>query len=462
MSFRIERDGMGEVRIPSDALYGAQTQRAVDNFPISGRTMRAEIIHALGLVKEACATTNQELGRLDRERAAMIRRAAREVADGKLDAHFVVDVYQTGSGTSTNMNANEVIANRAMQLFDGEGELQVHPNDHVNMSQSSNDVIPSAVHIACAVAIQEQLTPSIRCLHRALSQKSDDFSHIYKSGRTHLMDATPMTVGQEFSGYAQQAGHALRRAQAAFEALMELPLGGTAVGTGLNRPRSFPERAVQKISERTQIPFETARNAFEAQAARDGLVEAHGQLNTIATSLTKIANDLRWLSSGPRTGLRELRLPATQPGSSIMPGKVNPVMSEMLTQVAARVVGNQATVTLGGMGGALELNAYIPVMADATLESILLLARGVRVFADRCVAGIEVDREICERSVARNLSISTALAPVLGYDQAASIAKEAHSTGRTIREVAIARDVLPVSRLDELLDPAKMIEPDPD
>lgn len=461
MSFRTEKDSLGEMSVPADALYGAQTQRAVENFPISGTRFPRRFIKALGIVKRSCALANVEMGRLTDSKASKIVAAADEVIEGSLDDHFPLDIYQTGSGTSTNMNANEVIANRAIQLMGGTvGSKVVHPNDDVNKGQSSNDVIPTTLHVAAATAIDEELIPALRNLGTALNNKASDWAAIVKSGRTHLMDATPITLGQEFSGYAAQVGNAVRRAKAARDALRELALGGTAVGTGINRPPEFPALAIKHINETTGLYFMEAPNHFEAQAARDGAVEAHGHLNAIATSLTKIANDIRLLGSGPRTGLYEIRLPATQPGSSIMPAKVNPVMCEMLTMVCARVMGNQTTVTIGGMNGQFELNVYIPVMAHALLESITLLSNGASTFAERCVTGLEANREICEASVESNLSICTSLAPAIGYDRAAAIAKEAFASGRNVRDVARDLGALPEAELSRLLDPIKMTRPE--
>ena len=460
MSDRIERDSLGEMRVPRDALYGAQTQRAVENFPISGQRFPRRFIRSLGLVKRSCAIANHALGELDDTIFEGIRAACDEVIEGTHDVHFPIDIYQTGSGTSTNMNANEVVAHRALQLIgDALGDRTVHPNDHVNRGQSSNDVIPTTIHIAGATAIHDQLIPALAQLADTLDEKARAFDPIVKSGRTHLMDATPIRLGQEFSGYAAQARNAVRRAKEARDALLELALGGTAVGTGINCPLAFPERAIAEINLATGLDFREASNHFEAQAARDGVVEAHGHLNTIAASLNKIANDIRWLGSGPRTGISEIRIPATQPGSSIMPGKVNPVMSEMLTMVCARVMGNHTTVTIGGMNGNFELNVYLPVMADALLESIGLLANGSSTFAARCVQGLEADVAVCEDSVERNLAICTSLAPVIGYDQAAAISKEAFKTGQTVREVALAQGVLSEEELARLLEPLAMTRP---
>ncbi|TNE90086.1 MAG: class II fumarate hydratase [Deltaproteobacteria bacterium] len=458
---RIEHDSMGELAVPDDALWGASTQRAIDNFPISGQRFPRRFLQALGVIKRACAHANAEIGDLDRERADAIARAATELIDGALDAHFPLDIYQTGSGTSTNMNANEVLANRALQLLGKPLTARdVHPNDHVNMGQSSNDVIPTAMNVSGALAIHEDLLPALRGLAATLDAKAAAFMGIVKSGRTHLMDATPIQLGQEFSGYAAQVHHAVRRAEAARDALLELALGGTAVGTGINRHPDFPRLAIDRIAADTGLAFVEAANHFEAQAARDSVVEAHGLLATLAGSLFKIANDIRWLGSGPRAGFYEIRLPATQPGSSIMPGKVNPVMSEMLTMVAARVHGNQATIGLAGMSGNFELNVYLPVIAASLLESVDLLANGVATFDTRCAQGIEANREQCEASVEANLSIATALVPEIGYDAAAKLAKQAFATGENVRPLAKANGVDP-ERVDALLDPLAMTLPSP-
>jgi fumarate hydratase class II len=461
MSHRIENDSLGEVPVPSDAYYGAQTQRAVDNFPISGITFNRGFICALGLIKRASASANMDLGLLDAERGAAIVAAAQEVMDGKLDAHFPIDIFQTGSGTSSNMNANEVISNRAIELMGGTigSKDPVHPNDHVNMGQSSNDVIPTAIHIAGACAIHNDLIPALDHLHGALASKADAWDHIIKSGRTHLMDATPVRLGQEFGGYAAQVKHGIRRAQGARDALLELALGGTATGTGINRPMAFPKMAIERIAAESGLPFVEAANHFEAQGARDGVVEASGQFKTIAASFMKIANDIRWLGSGPRTGFYEIALPSVQPGSSIMPGKVNPVMCEMLTMVSAQVMGNDVAINIGGQGGNFELNVYLPVMAHNLLQSATILANGAVAFTDRCIVGIEANEEICVQSVERNLAICTSLAPAIGYDKAAAISKEAFKTNQTVREVAIEWDVLPSDEIDRLLDGRAMTEP---
>ena len=462
---RLERDSMGEMTVPADAYYAAQTARAVENFPISDLRLGRRFVAAMGLIKYAAAVVNQELGVVPAQKADLIKRAAREVMEGKLDAQFVVDVFQTGSGTSTNMNANEVISGRANELATGKrgGKEPVHPNDHVNQQQSSNDTIPTAMHVSAAVAIVEELIPALDHLHGLLSQKASQFDDIVKIGRTHLQDATPIRLGQEIGGYAQQARLSAARARRAAEALHELPLGGTAVGTGINSHPEFARRAIAVIAEETGVPFREAANHFEAQASKDGVVEASGQLKAIATSLTKIANDIRWLASGPRCGIGEIGIPSTQPGSSIMPGKVNPVMSEMVLQVCAQVVGNDATITYGNaVGSTFELNVMMPVMAYNLLQSIELLGRSARVFADRCVAGLEADRERCEAMVEQSLAMCTSLAPLIGYDEAAAIAKESFKTGKTVRQVAREKKVLDDKALDAALDPRAMTRPDAD
>ncbi len=458
--FRIETDSMGEMRVPADALYGAQTARAVENFPISNLRFPRHFLWALGLIKKHAARTNAALGLLPGNLAQAIEQAAQEVIDGKWDGQFVVDVFQTGSGTSTNMNANEVIAHRASELLGApRGERRVHPNDHVNRGQSSNDVFPTAIHIAALEAIDSDLRPALEELRDALARKADAFREILKIGRTHLQDATPMRLGQEFSGYASQVEHGLARLAAIRPHLSELALGGTAVGTGINTHPEFARRTIEGIARETGLPLREAPNHFEAQASRDAAVEASGALKTIAVSLIKIANDIRWLGSGPRCGLGELRLPATQPGSSIMPGKVNPVMSEMLIQVCAQVLGNDAAVTFGGAFGNFELNVMMPLIAHNLLQSIELLAQGSRVFARRCVAGLEADAERCDSNLERSLAMCTSLAPVIGYDAAARMAKTAYETGRTIREVALETAGLDPKTIEELLDPRKQTEP---
>jgi fumarate hydratase class II len=454
--FRIEVDSMGEVRVPADAYYGAQTARAVENFPISALRFSRAFIRALGLIKQHAAATNAELGLLDQRLASAVQQAAQEVADGKLDAQFVVDIFQTGSGTSTNMNANEVIANRAAELL-GErlGEQTVHPNDHVNQGQSSNDVIPTAIHLAAMDGIVFRLLPALEELQLSLAAKAEAFTDILKIGRTHLQDATPITLGQEFSGYAGQIAHGLVRLRQTQVSLGELPLGGTAVGTGINTHPEFARRTIQRLAEETKLPLREASNHFEAQAARDACVETGGVLKTVAVSLIKIANDIRWLGSGPRLGLGELKLPALQPGSSIMPGKVNPVLCEMVIQVGAQVFGNETVVALAGASGNFELNAMMPVLAYNLLQAIELLASASSVFARRCVKGLEADALRCQSNVERSLAMGTALVPVIGYDKAVRIVKAAAETGRTVREVALELSGLDKATLDELLDPAR-------
>lgn len=458
---RIEKDSLGEMHVPHDAYYGAQTARAVENFPISGHVLPRHFIEALGRIKRACAHANMEAGDLDAKIGEAIVQAAGEVIEGSHDYEFVVDVYQTGSGTSTNMNANEVIANRAAELLShARGGKKVHPNDHVNMSQSSNDVIPTAIHVAVACAITDDLVPALEHLGMALEEKAIEFDSIVKTGRTHLMDATPVRLGQEFGGYTQQVSNAVDRAQRGRDALLELALGGTAVGTGINRRAGFPARAIHIISEDTGINFYEAVNHFEAQGAKDGCVEASGDLKTIAVSLHKVANDIRWLASGPRTGLSEISLPAIQPGSSIMPGKVNPVLCESVTMVAAQVIGHDAAIVQCGLGGSFELNVMMPLIAYNLLESAQLLSSVSRVFADRCVRGITANADRASETLERNLSLSTALAPRIGYDKAAAISKAAFASGRTIREVAREMKVLPEDVLEALLDVRRMTDPD--
>ncbi len=458
---RIERDSMGEMEVPEDALYGASTQRAVLNFPISGHQMPVGFIEGLALVKSACATANEELGRLSHEKAELIRVAAQEVADGKLGAHFPVDVFQTGSGTSTNTNFNEVIANRVSQMTGKPIGCKepVHPNDDVNMGQSSNDIVPTALHVSVAMALEAKLTPSLSYLEAALTEKANAWREIVKIGRTHLMDATPLTLGQEFSGYSAQIRKSADRAHRAVKALRELAIGGTAVGTGINTHPEFSAKVCALLSEKTGISFREAENHFEAQAGRDDAVEVAGLLNTIGASLTKIANDIRMLGSGPRSGLGELSLPSTQPGSSIMPGKVNPVMSEMLVQVSSYAMGLCHAVTLGGRDGHFELNVNIPLIAYALHETINCLSSGARVFAERCVVDIEPNEEKCRELVNRSLMLVTALNPYIGYDKAAEVAKTALAENKTLREVILEKGLLDEETLDKALDPTEMTEP---
>tara|TARA_B100001093_G_scaffold29213_1_gene25496 strand:+ start:180 stop:1556 length:1377 start_codon:yes stop_codon:yes gene_type:complete len=455
---------MGEMPVPAQALYGASTQRAVLNFPISNEPVESGVVHAFGLIKWAAARVNGELGHIPADKTPLIEQAAREVYEGKLDDQFPVDVYQTGSGTSTNMNANEVIANRCAQIagveIDADREKKpVHPNDHVNQGQSSNDTFPTAMHIAAGVALKEDLIPTLEGLQDSLQSKALEFHDILKIGRTHLMDATPVRLGQEFGGYAMQLTRATDRAHKALKAIHELALGGTAVGTGLNCHPDFPPRAIAFIAEKTGIEFREAENHFEAQSSKDALLECHGHLNTIAASLYKIANDIRLLSSGPRCSIGEISLPATQPGSSIMPGKVNPVMSEAVTMVAARVFGNHSTVTWCGANGHFELNVMMPVMAKCVMESIRLLTNVCGIFREKCVEGIEAQVERCNELIEYSLSMVTSLAPVIGYDKASNIAKESVESGRTVRELCSERLEelgLTEDQLNSALDAGKM------
>jgi len=448
---------MGAMPVADEALWGASTQRAVLNFPISGRPMPVAFLRGLGLVKLAAAQANEALGLLPGEKSRLIRQAAREIADGRHLGQFPVDVFQTGSGTSTNMNANEVIARRAAQL--GPGGPAVHPNDDVNLGQSSNDVIPTVLHVSVAVALHQELGPALARLAGALEDKATAFNGIVKLGRTHLMDATPLTLGQEFSGYATQMRKAGERVQRSISVLRELAIGGTAVGTGLNTHPEFARRVCRILGEETGLDFCEARNHFEAQAARDDCVEVAGQLAAVAASLTKVANDIRLLASGPRAGLAELRLPAVQPGSSIMPGKVNPVMCEMLVQVGLYVQGLAQTVAACGRDGHFELNVTLPLIAHCLHESIRCLANGTRVFADKCVAGLEADAGRCQELMERSLMLVTALNPHIGYDAAAGVAKEAFATGKSLREVVLARGLMDAATLDRALAPLGMTRP---
>jgi fumarate hydratase class II len=452
---RTERDSMGEMEVPADALYGASTQRAVLNFPISGQRFPRRFIRALALVKRAAAESNAELGLLPADVAEAIAAAAAEVADGAHDAQFPIDIYQTGSGTSTNTNMNEVVARLASRRLGG--DRTVHPNDDVNKCQSSNDTIPTAMQLAAAMAIEEDLVPSLETLRAALDAKADELWPIVKTGRTHLQDATPIRLGQEFRGYAGQVQEGVRRCRAAQDELVAVPLGGTAVGTGINAAPGYAAAACARLAKATGLDVHEAPNHFHAQATLDAVIAAHGAIRTIALSLWKIASDVRLMGMGPRAGIAEIALPETQPGSSIMPGKVNPVIVESLTMVVARVVGNDATIAFGQTGSFLELNVMMPVTAAALLESIALLAASARNFADRCVAGITAT-ERGPALVERGLMLATALAPEIGYDAAAALAKEALKSGRTIRELATERGIA-TDRLDELLDPAAMTEP---
>ena len=453
MKCREEKDSMGPVKVPADAYYGSQTQRAVDNFPISDLRFQAVFIHALALVKQGAAQVNQKLGLLDPELADAISRACREVMDGKHDSQFVVDIFQTGSGTSTNMNMNEVVASRANEILTGQkgGKSPVHPNDHVNLGQSSNDVIPSIIHISAWVLIQERLIPSLESLKNALAAKADEFKDIRKLGRTHLQDAVPMYLGQEFSGYARQIELGVDRLRSVEPRLAELALGGTAVGSGLNTHPDFANQVIALISNHTGLAFTEAQNHFEAQAARDAAVETSGALKTLAVSLVKIANDVRWLASGPRSGIGEITLPSLQPGSSIMPGKVNPVIPEAVLQVAAQVMGNDTAITMGGQAGNFELNVMLPVIAYNLLQSISLLAAVTGVFAEKCIDGLTANTEACDGYIENSLALVTALVPEIGYDRAAAIAKKAYESGKTIREIAVQENILPEDKIQKLL-----------
>ena len=450
---------MGEMSVPVAVLYGAQTARALENFPISNLRFPRGFIWALGLVKKHTAATNGELQLLDPALAMAICEAAREVQEGRWDGEFVLDIFQTGSGTSTNMNANEVIATRATQVLrrDQPDAPRVHPNDHVNRGQSSNDIIPTAIHLAAFHSLRERLAPALRELHAQLMHKSKEFWDVLKIARTHLQDATPIRLGQEFSGYSSQIEHSLKRLELTELHLGELALGGTAVGTGINTHPEFARRTIARIAHETGLPLREAENHFEAQAARDAAVELSGALKTVAVSLLKIANDIRFLGSGPRLGYGELKIPATQPGSSIMPGKVNPVMCEMLMQVSAQVVGNDATVTFAASHGNFDLNVMMPVIAHNLLQSISILSTGASTFARRCVAGLEANRDHCASGVERSLAMCTSLAPLIGYDKAAHIAKVAHETNRTVREVAAEISGLDEPTLARALDPWKQL-----
>ena len=451
---RTERDSLGEVQVPATAYYGAQTQRALENFPVSGLRFPRRFIGALGMIKSEAAAVNAELGAIDTVLAAPITQAADEVAEGRLDEHFPLDIFQTGSGTSTNMNANEVIANRAIEILGGEmgSKSPVHPNDDVNAGQSSNEVIPTSIHVAAYGAVTEDLIPALRHLEEALDRKTHEFDAIVKIGRTHLQDAVPIRLGQEFSGYAKQIDNGIARLAAVQPRLAELALGGTAVGTGLNAHPEFASGVIDRLAVRTGHPFVPAPNKFEAMAAKDAAVECSGALKTIAVSLTKIANDIRWLGSGPRCGIGEITLPSLQPGSSIMPGKVNPVIPESVLMVAAQVLGNDVTISAGGMSGNFELNVMMPVIAYNLLQSVEILANSSRLLADRCISGLQANAQRCEALVEESLAMVTALAPVIGYDQAAEIAKEAFATGRTVRDLCTEKQVLPSDELQRILD----------
>ena len=458
---RKEKDSMGDMQIPDDAYYGAQTQRAVENFPISGITISKSMIQALGKIKRSAAIVNHELGLLDDDRKNAIVQAADEIIEGKLDSQFPVDIYQTGSGTSSNMNCNEILSNRASEIMGGKigAKDPVHPNDHVNLGQSSNDVIPTAIHIAANTMLEEELIPALQNLANELDKKATAFSDIVKIGRTHLQDATPITLGQEFSGYAQMVKNGIKRIQNTQEFLSELALGGTAVGTGINTKAQFGTHMAKEITRITGISFVEASNHFEAQGAQDAAVETSGALKTVAVSLSKIANDIRWLGSGPRAGLGELILPAVQPGSSIMPGKTNPVICEAMIQACAQVIGNDLAITIGGQGGVFELNLMLPLIAHNLTNSITILSNGTIVFTEKLIIGLKANKEKCAGYIEGSLAMCTSLAPVIGYDKAADIAYKAYNSGKTVREIAIEENVLDKDKLNELLDPLSMTKP---
>ena len=458
---RKEKDSMGDMQIPDDAYYGAQTQRAVENFPISGITISKSMIQALGKIKRSAAIVNHELGLLDDDRKNAIVQAADEIIEGNFDSQFPVDIYQTGSGTSSNMNCNEILSNRASEIMGGKigAKDPVHPNDHVNLGQSSNDVIPTAIHIAANTMLEEELIPALQNLANELDKKATAFSDIVKIGRTHLQDATPITLGQEFSGYAQMVKNGIKRIQNAQGFLSELALGGTAVGTGINTKAQFGTHMAKEITRFTGITFVEASNHFEAQGAQDAAVETSGALKTVAVSLSKIANDIRWLGSGPRAGLGELILPAVQPGSSIMPGKTNPVICEAMIQACAQVIGNDLAITIGGQGGVFELNLMLPLIAHNLTNSITILSNGTIVFTEKLIIGLKANKEKCAGYIEGSLAMCTSLAPVIGYDKAAEIAYKAYNSGKTVREIAIEENVLDKDKLNELLDPLSMTKP---
>ncbi|MFN8495275.1 MAG: class II fumarate hydratase [Caldilineaceae bacterium] len=453
-AYRIERDSLGEVKVPVEALYSAQTQRAVDNFPISDLRFPRTFIRALAMIKGAAAAVNLDLGLMQADMAEAIQKAADEVASGQHDAHFPLDIFQTGSGTSTNMNANEVLANLATKALG----KKVHPNDHINMSQSSNDVIPTAIHLSAYISLAEDLLPALRYLHQALVDKAAQVDHVVTTGRTHLMDAMPVRLGQEVGGWASQIAHGIQRIEATLPRLAELTQGGTAVGTGINAHPEFGKRIAAKLAEMTKLPLVTSSNYFEGLSAQDAAVEVSGQLKVVAVSLMKISNDLRWMNSGPIAGLGEIVLPALQPGSSIMPGKINPVIPEAVTMVCAQVMGNDVTITIGGQAGNFQLNVMLPVIAYNLLQSITLLANGSRVLADMAIAGFTVNEERIASLVGRNPIIVTALNPVIGYEAGAKIAKQAYAEGRLLKDVALEKTSLTAEELDRLLDPRQLTE----
>jgi fumarate hydratase class II len=454
-------DSMGEMKVPRNAYWGPETQRAIENFPISGLRFPRIFLRALAMIKMAAAQVNMELGLLERRLGRAIVQAAREVLEGKFDHQFVLDIFQTGSGTSTNMNANEVIAHRANQILGGKigDKKPIHPNDHVNLCQSSNDVIPSAIHIAAWEGIQKDLLPALKTLQKALEKKAREFDRVIKIGRTHLQDATPIRLGQEFSGYASMVKHGLRRIENLRGNLSELALGGTAVGTGINTHLRFARQVIKKINQMTGLAFRESENHFEAQGAKDAVVEASAALKTLSVSLWKVANDIRWLGSGPRCGIGEILIPPVQPGSSIMPGKVNPVIAEALSQVVAQVIGNDLTVAVAGMSGNFELNVMMPVMTYNLLQSIHLLSIASSVFTEKCVNGLKADKERCREMIEKSLAMVTVLSPRIGHDAAAKIAREAYETGRTVREIAMEKKILPKGELEKILDPWRMTKP---
>jgi len=461
MDFRMESDSMGSIKVPTDKYYGAQTARSLMNFKIGGERFPAELIRALVIVKKAAALTNLELGTLTKEKCDLILQAAEEVIEGKLNDHFPLVVWQTGSGTQTNMNANEVISNRAIEISGGVmgSKKPIHPNDDVNKAQSTNDAFPTSIHVAAVEEIHRRLIPMVTKLHDALDEKANAFKSIIKIGRTHLMDATPLTLGQEFSGYAHQLTRGLERIDDSLKRLYEIPLGGTAVGTGLNTHPEYAVKVAAKISELTGKPFRTADNKFEAMAGKDALVEMHGILKTLAVSLIKISNDIRWLGSGPRCGIGEISLPENEPGSSIMPGKVNPTQSEAMTMVCAQVFGNDVTVNFAGASGNFELNVFMPVIAFNVLQSIKLLADACESFTDNCVVGIEANEANIKKHLENSLMLVTSLNPVIGYDNAAKVAKKAHKENKTLKEAAIELGLLTSEKFDEVVRPEKMIGP---
>jgi|TARA_B110000116_G_scaffold56151_1_gene47666 fumarate hydratase class II len=458
---RNEKDSMGDMQVPDDAYYGAQTQRAVENFPISGITISKSMIQALGKIKRSAAIVNHELGLLDDDRKNAIVHASDEIIEGKFDSQFPVDIYQTGSGTSSNMNCNEILSNRASEIMGGNigAKDPVHPNDHVNLGQSSNDVIPTAIHIAANTMLEEELIPALQNLADELGKKSASFSDIVKIGRTHLQDATPITLGQEFSGYVQMVKNGIKRIQNTQGFLSELALGGTAVGTGINTKAEFGSLMAKEISRLTGISFSEATNHFEAQGAQDAAVETSGALKTIAVSLSKIANDIRWLGSGPRAGLGELILPAVQPGSSIMPGKTNPVICEAMIQGCAQVIGNDMAITIGGQGGVFELNLMLPLIAHNLTNSITILSNSTNIFTEKLITSLKANKEKCAGYIEGSLAMCTSLVPVIGYDKAANIAYKAFNSGKTVREIALEENVLDKDKLNEILDPVSMTKP---